>query len=422
MTNWLSGTLVAGMVAAAVISGQPKSMEAYNTMPVKKADFHLTEHITEGVEALNQDNTTNTTGTNNPAAPASDNSQDKGSNTVVAGQTLPPNAGEGDSPNKGGQSNSSQGSGAQGGQSADAGGSKTVTAGTGRTGGSGPTINGNTSLVTVAEKGTPAEPILGGASITMLNSQTNSQILSVIIETSQGSLIVVDGGLGEDGDYLRSQIQARGGHVSAWFLTHPHGDHVGALYKILQDGAQDIQIDGIYYSMADADWYRIHDQEEQTMAISLLGTFAGLPADKLHQVSRNQFFQVDDVIIQVMNDRYELSEDKGNNAGIVYKMLINNKKVLFLGDLAKAGGDRLLADVGAEQLQADIVQMAHHGQNGVSEDVYRAINPSICLWPAPSWLWEHDGSKWTILQTKSWMSKLGDLKHYVMKDGDQVIY
>ncbi|MGL5433923.1 MAG: ComEC/Rec2 family competence protein [Lachnospiraceae bacterium] len=385
MTKWLSGTLVAGMVAAAIITGQPEAQHAYNSMPVKKADFRLTEHITEGVEALNQGTVADTTGIDNAATAPTDSGQDSDNNTAAAGQ-----------------------------------GSKTITAGSAKKGGSGPTTL--SSIVTEAEKGTQSEPILGGASITMLNSQTNSQILSVIIETSQGSLIVVDGGLGEDGDYLLSQIQARGGHVSAWFLTHPHGDHVGALYKILQDGAQGIQIDGIYYSMAEADWYRIHDPEEQTMAISLLGTFAGLPQDVLHQVSRNQFIEVDDVIIQVMNDRYELSEDKGNNAGIVYKMLINNKKVLFLGDLADAGGRKLLADCGAEQLQADIVQMAHHGQNGVSEEVYRAINPSICLWPTPSWMWDHDGSKWTILETKSWMSKLGDLKHYVMKDGDQVIY
>lgn len=388
MTKCFNLVLVSGMVAAAVITGRSVSPE-YNNIPVKKADFRLTEYITEGVEALNQSLT--------PEAPAAAGAAALSGSTVAAGQARETAA-----------------------QSSSDAGSKVIVAGSGRTGGNGPTTQ--VSIVTEGEKGTPAEPILGGASITMLNSQTNSQILSVIVETGRGSLIVVDGGLGEDGDYLLSQIQARGGHVSAWFLTHPHGDHVGALYKILQDGAQGIQIDKIYYAMGDADWYRVHDPDEQTMAISLLGTFAGLPQDVLHQVGRNEFFEVDDVIIQVMNDRYELSEDKGNNAGIVYKMLINGKKVLFLGDLAGAGGERLLADCGAEQLKADIVQMAHHGQNGVGEDVYRAIDPDICLWPTPQWLWEHDGSKWTILETKSWMVKLGDLKHYVMKDGDQVIY
>lgn len=386
ITKWLNLTFIAGMVAAAALSGRSVSPEDYN-MPVKKANFRLTEYITEGVEALNQSQVAETS----PAA----GTLEQGSSTVVAGQAKDQNSSTG-------------------------GGSNVVTAGSGKTGGNGPTVH--VSLVTEGEKGSQAEPILGGASITMLNSQTDSQMLSVIVETSQGSLIVVDGGLGEDGDHLLSQIQARGGHVSAWLLTHPHGDHAGALYKILQDGAQGITIDGIYYAMGDADWYRVHDQDEQTMAISLLGTLEGLPQDMLHQVSRNQFFEVDDIIIQVMNDRYELAEDSGNNAGIVYKMLINGKKVLFLGDLGEAAGKRLLADCGAEQLKVDIVQMAHHGQNGVGEEVYQAINPDICLWPTPKWLWDNEGNRWKTTETKSWMAKLGDLKHYVMKDGDQVIY
>lgn len=395
--KWLNLTFVAGMVAAAVISGRPVSWEDDN-MPVKKATFRLTEYITEGVEALDPGKTAESSqaaGTAEQSSSTVAAGQAQGSSTVEAGQTQ-----------------------ANGGSTGS--GSNVVTAGSGKTGGNGPTTQ--VALVTEGEKGTQSEPILGGASITMLNSQTDSQILSIIVETSQGSLIVVDGGLGDDGDYLLSQIQARGGHVSAWLLTHPHGDHAGALYKILQDGAQGITIDKIYYAMGDADWYRVHDPDEQTMAISLLGTFEGLPQDVLHQVSRNEFFEVDDVIIQVMNDRYELAEDTGNNAGIVYKMLINGKMVLFLGDLGEAAGKRLLADCGAEQLKADIVQMAHHGQNGVGEEVYQAINPDICLWPTPQWMWEHDGSKWKILETKSWMAKLGDLKHYVMKDGDQVIY
>ena len=282
------------------------------------------------------------------------------------------------------------------------------------------------SITTEGEKSSPPhDAILGGATLTMFNSQSESQMLSIILQTSQGSLIVVDGGLGADGDYLRSQIQARGGHVAAWLITHPHGDHAGALYKILQDEAagyaSGITIDGIYYSFAAPEWYTVHDPSEVTMAHSIIGTFAGLPGTMLHQVTRGQTIQVDDVTIQVMNDRYELGSDKGNNAGIVYKAYVNGKSILFLGDMAEEGGNRLLAEVGAEGLKSDIVQMAHHGQNGVSEAVYQAISPSICLWPTPQWLWDNSGARYTIPSTKSWMSRLGVQYHYCMKDGDQVI-
>ncbi len=282
------------------------------------------------------------------------------------------------------------------------------------------------NIVTEGEKGVqPQEAILGGAVLTMLNSQSDSQMLSVLLQTSQGSLIVVDGGLGEDAEYLRSQIVARGGHVAAWLITHPHGDHVGALYQILQTEAAGqstgVTIDGIYYSFADAAWYTANDPDEMTMAHSIIGTFAGLPETMLHPVTGGQLIQVDDVTIQVLNDRYETNTDKGNNAGIVYKVYVNGKSILFLGDMAEEGGNRLLAELGAAALKSDIVQMAHHGQNGVSEEVYQAISPSICLWPTPTWLWENAGVSYKTPTTKSWMTRLNVEKHYCMKDGDQEI-
>lgn len=383
--RWFGGTLVAGLVGAAVLTGHPGTGAEDTSRQIRKADFHVAEHITEGVAALTA--AVSDTGEALPLEQSTFRAEDHqgtaadtGSGTAVSG---------------------------------------TITAGSSAGKKTGPSVMG--SILTEAEKGIVSDPILGGATLTMLNSQTGSQMLSAIIETSQGNLIVVDGGLGEDGDYLLNQLRQRGGHVSAWLITHPHGDHVGALYKILQNGAEGLKIDGIYYSFADPAWYIAHDPEEQTMALSIIGTFSGLPPEILHPVSRNQFIQVDDVMIQVMNDRYELSEDKGNNAGIVYKILINNKKILFLGDLGEAGGRRLLSDCGAEQLQADIVQMAHHGQNGVDEAFYRAVNPGVCLWPTPAWLWKNESSRWKITETKTWMTKMGDLKHYVTKDGDQVI-
>ncbi|MCI9106573.1 MAG: MBL fold metallo-hydrolase, partial [Lachnospiraceae bacterium] len=208
-------------------------------------------------------------------------------------------------------------------------------------------------------------------------------------------------------------------------ITHPHGDHAGALYKILQDEAagiqSGIQIDGIYYSFAEPEWYTINDPSEQTMAHAIIGSFSGLPETMRHTVTRGQTIQVDDVTIQVMNDRYDTASDKGNNASIVYKLWVNGKSILFLGDMAEEGGQRLLSEVGVQGLKSDIVQMAHHGQNGVDEAFYKAVAPQICLWPTPQWLWNSVGSRYRTSETKGWMTRLNVQKHYCTKDGDLVI-
>ena len=286
-------------------------------------------------------------------------------------------------------------------------------------------------IITEGEKENQEEtPVLGGAELSMLKSQSKGQMMSFLLETKEGSLIVIDGGRWEDGDYLAEQIKEHGGRVSAWLLTHTHTDHVGALLKLLQneaDGAgAGIQIDNFYYNFADMDWYALHDQEELGTAYTITELLKAQAPEKLHVVGKNDVISVDGVDITVMNDRYEpdadhVGDNDGNDAGLAYRAVVNDMSILFLGDLGEASGELLLKDVGAAGLKSDMVQMAHHGQNGVGKDVYRAIDPSVCLWPTPQWLWDNDGGQFKTPETKAWIQKLNVKKHYCTKDGDQTI-
>lgn len=273
-------------------------------------------------------------------------------------------------------------------------------------------------------------PILGGAELTMLENQTNGQMMSFLLETSGGQLIVVDGGRWEDGDHLMELIREKGGQVAAWFLTHAHTDHVGGLIHLLQDEADGIdtgiEIEHIYYNFAELDWYVTHELGDLGTVGTLMGLLDTLPEEKLHRTERGQVISVDDVTVTVMNDRYEpgpeqVGERDGNDAGIAYRMVVNGVSILFLGDLQTIGGEQLLKQAGKEALKSDMVQMAHHGQHGVSREVYQAVSPRICLWPTPDWLWENEDGTYETDQTKEWMQKLGAEKHYCIKDGDQVI-
>ena len=104
----------------------------------------------------------------------------------------------------------------------------------------------------------------------------------------------------------------------------------------------------------------------------------------------------------------------------------SDKTVMFLGDLGWDAGAKLLSMHG-EKLKSDIVQMAHHGQNGVERDVYEAIAPSACIWCTPLWLWNNDAGKgynthvFKTIIVRGWMDELGVKEHYVAKDGDQTI-
>lgn len=269
-------------------------------------------------------------------------------------------------------------------------------------------------------------PILGGAALYMLASKDPAnQILSCIIRAADGTVIVVDGGLGDDKDILKAAIRELGGSVSAWLVTHPHGDHAGALYRLLEEEiacraagiAPDITIQNIYYNMATPDWYQANDASDGAFSILLLDKFAQLDQSRLHSVSRGTVIMAGSTKIEVINDRYETDWNKGNGASICYKIWVNGKSILFLGDMSSEGGKRLL-QYEKDNLKADIVQLAHHGQAGVDEDVYKAIAPSIALWPTPQWLYNQtEDGKYQINATKSWMKKLGAKSYVVLSSG-----
>lgn len=93
-------------------------------------------------------------------------------------------------------------------------------------------------------------------------------------------------------------------------------------------------------------------------------------------------------------------------------------RILFLGDTGIESSKKLLRTQ-KEKLKSDIVQMAHHGQNGATKELYQAINPKICLYPAQEWLWNNDDGRgynsgpWKTLETRKWMEELKAQKSYI---------
>ena len=87
----------------------------------------------------------------------------------------------------------------------------------------------------------------------------------------------------------------------------------------------------------------------------------------------------------------------------------------------------MLETVPAQELRADFVQMAHHGQNGVKQSFYQAVSPRACLWNTPDWLWDNDAGggfntgPWRTVEVRGWMEQLGVRHHFVSKDGEQAI-
>ncbi|MFH1567510.1 MAG: MBL fold metallo-hydrolase [Gemmatimonadota bacterium] len=260
-----------------------------------------------------------------------------------------------------------------------------------------------------------------------LPAQTRSQMNSYVLRTHRGQVVVIDGGNTGEAGYLRGFLAALGNRVAAWFLSHQHLDHVDALTEILKDPG-DLEIGPIYGSLNPVEWVAAHEAVwvETTVQLDAALQVAGR---RVAELELGQELAVDDVRFEVLGIRNpEITTGSPiNNSSVVLRVSDLSRSVLFPGDLGVDGGRKLLAGPGRGRLRSDIVQMAHHGQNGVERDFYEAVGATCCLWPTPRWLWENDGGggpgsgQWKTLEVRAWMEELGAQRHYRLFEGLQEV-
>jgi beta-lactamase superfamily II metal-dependent hydrolase len=249
-------------------------------------------------------------------------------------------------------------------------------------------------------------------------NHTPSQGNAYIFRTPKGKIIVMDGGMPGEADYLRGFLAPLGNEVEAWFVSHPHIDHVGALNEILKD-PKGIRIKSIYHSELSRNHYeREPDNTQKTEDFynNLKKTTAQV-TDIAHLGWTIEIDKVKFKILALKNE--EITANPYNNSSMVIRAWDTARSVVFLGDAGIEEGDKLLKGDYRKDLDCDYLQMAHHGQNGVSKEFYRSIKFKACLWPTPLWLWTNNNGTgpFKTLETRAWIEELGILKHFVMWEG-----
>lgn len=254
------------------------------------------------------------------------------------------------------------------------------------------------------------------ATLYQLSNQSYSQMMSYIIHCNDKT-IVIDGGTAEDEPYLMGQIEQISGNdtVDAWFITHYHKDHTGALAAYLNKNNTKVKIKKVYYHFPKEEWVE-ENEEHRFEDIKTINAQINKVDTQIVKAGDN--IDVGDINIQVLRSyNKKITNNAGNNSSTVYKVIVNDISILFLGDLGIEGGQELLANNKDDIKNMDYVQMAHHGQAGVSENVYQVINPKYCLWPTTDWLWENKDKIYKTDETKEWVKKLNVKKNYVANEG-----
>ncbi|MDR1964379.1 MAG: MBL fold metallo-hydrolase [Planctomycetaceae bacterium] len=257
--------------------------------------------------------------------------------------------------------------------------------------------------------------------------QSPAQGNSYVFRTTKGKVIVMDGGVPDEAGYLRGFLAALGNEVEAWFLSHPHTDHIGALHEILKkpDG---IKINSIYHSEFSKEFYEKVEPQAMPRTIDFYDRLKKRENPATNIQEPGLVIDIDNVkfkILAVKNE--ELTVNAYNNSSMVIRVWDSVRSVLFLGDAGAEEGDKILLSPFRNELDSDFVQMAHHGQRGVRKEFYQSFKFKACLWPTPLWLYNNDQGKgfntanFETVKTREWMKEAGIQKHFVSADGLYVI-
>ncbi len=258
---------------------------------------------------------------------------------------------------------------------------------------------------------------------------TLSQMMSYILRTDNDELIVIDGGTSGDSEYLLKRLRDLGGEnptVKAWFITHCHCDHVDAMTELLSREPAPITVEHIYHNIPSRECIaKFENGSSNETFDALTSVFAKLP-ERVSRLKTGDTFKFGGAVFEALFvPSYEYRSINGTT--VVYRLEAAGQSVLFLGDTDLPSGKALAAAVEPEKLNCDFMQLAHHGQSGVSQEFYRKFPPKCALWCTPDWLWNNDAGEgfdtfvWETVKIRRLMKELGVKKHLVSKDGEYCI-
>lgn len=214
--------------------------------------------------------------------------------------------------------------------------------------------------------------------------------MSYAVALEDGRFILIDGGYFGEGEaealyaFLCAHSAGRP-RIAAWFFTHAHQDHVGAYINFIRKYARMAQIEALYYNFHPVDYADISgdwmSSDPATVREFYRASAECLPEARTHKLVTGEMYDFNDVSIEVLYTYEDMggATSTFNDHSAVFALNCLGQRVLFLGDIFKEGSRALLRK--PDKLKCDVVQVAHHGFSGATEEVYRATGAFTALWP-----------------------------------------
>ena len=230
---------------------------------------------------------------------------------------------------------------------------------------------------------------------TLTQLQLQSLGLSAVYKLCDGRFLVIDGGPGDGGGKevaelyrVLSEQTPQGDKIviAAWIFTHAHPDHINVFMDFMPKHNQDVKVEKVIFNFPSLESTRIVDSN---MSDNIVPKFYDIIKiffrdDQLVKPYAGQVFNIANAKIEFLYtyaDLFPSYYEYYNDSTAVFTVDIEGQRHMWLGDIMPKGNG-VMAEMYDDYLKSDLVQMSHHGIiSGGTTQVYRLIDPTICLWP-----------------------------------------
>ena len=219
----------------------------------------------------------------------------------------------------------------------------------------------------------------------------NQTGLCLIFRLEDGRFIVVDGGryVPAAGPLIRKTLRSLAVDkdnitVAAWFLTHAHDDHTGGFVHFTDDLNlhKQIKIENVIHHMVTPEQYATVNDPAQSDRVR--GVLANKLADtNVIKAHTGQVFYIGGMEIEMLFTYEDLEPsplEYMNTTSLVFRVTAEGNSVMVLGDASLVTSNHLVKAY-KQYMKSDMVQIAHHGFDGGTVSLYKAIDARVALWP-----------------------------------------
>ena len=238
---------------------------------------------------------------------------------------------------------------------------------------------------------------------TQLDFSTNSGGMGYIVTLEDGSFLMIDSGSStnstaaaagnENKDHVRiwnllNMLNKRKDGkiiIRGWFITHEHQDHIMVFRKFCEAYGKKVTIEKYYecvvpksvcYNSRNPDYHVINGKVDEARR----NVTGGFDMVMLHTGMKFTQYGADIEILFTVEDLYPKRLYYFNNSSTTFKITSGGYSALITGDIYTDACNVLVKRY-STALKSDILQAAHHGNQGATKAFYDAVKPTVVLWP-----------------------------------------